>query len=51
METEKLTTETELILFQYLFYNHRRHCTTRRHVHDVDGRTPAHIQYICRRTS
>jgi len=28
-------------------YNRHRHCTTRRRVlHDVDGRTPTHIQYM-----
>jgi len=32
-------------------YNRRRHSSTIRRVHDVEGRTPTHIQYICRRTS
>jgi len=38
-------------LFQFSLYNRRRHCTTRRHIHDIDERTSTHIQYICRRMS
>jgi len=46
----RINTETEQVLFQFLLYKRRRHCTTRRLVHDVGGRTPTHTQYIFRCT-
>jgi len=50
-ETEKLTIETEKILFKFSLYSRRRLCTMRSSVHNVDGRTPTLTRYICRRTS
>jgi len=37
--------------FKFSLYNHRQHCTTRHGVHNVDGRTPTHIQYVFRHMS
>jgi len=51
METEKLTTESEQILFQFSLYNRRQHGKTRRSVHNAEESTPTHIQYIFRHMS